>query len=112
MKQVILNLLAKSLKFTPTQGSIIIRAHHTGDHFEITIEDTGKGIPKENLKNIARAFERGQSNAYATADGTGLGLAIARSLVELHGGTFTIESEVGQGTTVTFTMPDNMPSPS
>lgn len=112
MKQVILNLLANSLKFTPAQGRIVIRVHYTGDQFEIAVEDTGKGIPKENLNKIARAFERGQSNAYATADGTGLGLAIARSLVELHGGTFTIESEVGQGTTVTFTLPDTMPSSS
>ncbi|MAY67189.1 MAG: hypothetical protein CMM77_08685 [Rhodospirillaceae bacterium] len=106
MKQVILNLLANSLKFTPPEGRVVLRAHQDGNRTTFSVADTGKGIPKENLKNITRAFERGQSSAYATADGTGLGLAIARSLVELHGGELTIESEVGKGTTVSFFIPD------
>ena len=106
MKQVILNLLSNSLKFTPPEGRIVITARRDGKRWLFSIADTGKGIPKENLKNITRAFERGQSSAYATADGTGLGLAIARSLVELHGGELTIDSEVGKGTEVAFFIPD------
>lgn len=106
LKQVILNLLSNSLKFTPPDGRIVLTARRTDDRISFSVADTGKGIPKENLKNITRAFERGQSSAYATADGTGLGLAIARSLVELHGGELTIDSEVGKGTEVSFFIPD------
>lgn len=106
LKQVILNLLSNALKFTPPEGKIVLSARRTGDRTTFSVADTGKGIPKENLKNITRAFERGQSSAYATADGTGLGLAIARSLVELHGGELTIDSEVGKGTEVAFSIPD------
>jgi two-component system cell cycle sensor histidine kinase PleC len=106
LKQVILNLLSNALKFTPPEGKIILSARRAGDQTTFSVADTGKGIPKENLKNITRAFERGQSSAYATADGTGLGLAIARSLVELHGGELTIDSEVGKGTEVSFSIPD------
>ncbi|MEQ9172873.1 MAG: PAS-domain containing protein [Rhodospirillales bacterium] len=106
MKQVILNLLSNSLKFTPPEGRIVITARRDGKRWLFSIADTGKGIPKESLKDITQAFERGQSSAYATADGTGLGLAIARSLVELHGGELTIDSEVGKGTEVAFFIPD------
>ena len=106
MKQVILNLLSNSLKFTPPEGQIVITARRDGKRSLFSIADTGKGIPKENLKDITSAFERGQSSAYATADGTGLGLAIARSLVELHGGELTIDSELGKGTEVAFFIPD------
>ena len=106
LKQVILNLLSNALKFTPPEGKIVLSARRAGDQTTFSVADTGKGIPKENLKNITRAFERGQSSAYATADGTGLGLAIARSLVELHGGELTIDSEVGKGTEVAFSIPD------
>tara|TARA_R110002072_G_scaffold78584_1_gene182088 strand:+ start:3392 stop:5671 length:2280 start_codon:yes stop_codon:yes gene_type:complete len=106
MKQVILNLLSNSLKFTPPEGRIVITARRDGKRWLFSIADTGKGIPKESLKDITQAFELGQSSAYATADGTGLGLAIARSLVELHGGELTIDSEVGKGTEVAFFIPD------
>jgi PAS domain S-box-containing protein len=107
MKQVILNLLSNSLKFTPAAGGIVIAARRDGTRSLFSVADSGKGIPKENLKVITHAFERGQSNAYSTADGTGLGLAIARSLVELHGGELTIDSDVGKGTTVSFFIPDH-----
>ncbi|PIW26643.1 MAG: hypothetical protein COW30_14155 [Rhodospirillales bacterium CG15_BIG_FIL_POST_REV_8_21_14_020_66_15] len=106
LKQVVLNLLSNALKFTPEAGRIVITARRDGDSTVIAVADTGKGIPKENLKRITRAFERGQSSTYATADGTGLGLAIARALVEMHGGELTIESEVGKGTEVSFFIPD------
>tara|TARA_R110001592_G_scaffold70815_2_gene216696 strand:- start:2965 stop:5244 length:2280 start_codon:yes stop_codon:yes gene_type:complete len=106
LKQVILNLLSNSLKFTPPEGRIVLTARRAKDRTTFSVADTGKGIPKENLKDITQAFERGQSSAYATADGTGLGLAIARSLVELHGGELSIESEVGKGTEVSFFIPD------
>ncbi|MEQ9559259.1 MAG: PAS-domain containing protein [Rhodospirillales bacterium] len=106
MKQVVLNLLSNSLKFTPPEGQIVITARRDGKRSLFSVADTGKGIPKENLKDITQAFERGQSSAYATADGTGLGLAIARSLVELHGGELTIDSELGKGTEVSFFIPD------
>ena len=110
MKQVILNLLSNSLKFTPPTGTITLGARRRAGRFEIWVRDTGKGIPPKNLTRITTAFERGQTHAYSTADGTGLGLAIARSLVELHGGTLRIESQVGKGTQVTVSLPPDGPA--
>jgi PAS domain S-box-containing protein len=106
LKQIVLNLLSNALKFTPAEGSISIDAAHENGRTRITVSDTGKGIARENLERITRAFERGQASAYSTADGTGLGLAIARSLAELHGGGLSIESEIGKGTQVSFFIPD------
>ncbi|MEQ8228280.1 MAG: PAS-domain containing protein [Rhodospirillales bacterium] len=105
IKQVILNLLANALKFTPATGHIVLKVRHDKERFRFSVIDTGKGIAKENLTRISAAFERGQTSAYSTADGTGLGLAIARSLIELHGGELIIESEVGKGTVVSFDIP-------
>ncbi len=110
MKQVVLNLLSNSLKFTPADGKITVSAERDGKRWRFCIADTGKGIPKENLEKIASAFERGQTSAYSTADGTGLGLAIAKSLVELHGGELSIASELGKGTQISFDIPDKAKS--
>ena len=105
MKQIILNLLSNAIKFTPETGRITLAARRRGGRFEISVKDTGKGIPRKNLSRITTAFERGQTDAYSTADGTGLGLAITRSLVEMHGGDLEIQSEVGKGTSVRVNIP-------
>ena len=107
IKQVLLNLLSNALKFTPPTGRITLSVRKDKERLRFSVADTGKGIPKESLKDIATAFERGQASAYATADGTGLGLAIARSLVELHGGELAIVSELGKGTVVSFDIPNS-----
>jgi two-component system sensor histidine kinase BaeS len=100
MRQVIGNLLANALRFTPAGGVVSVGAETTADGVEITISDTGIGIAPEVLPRIFdRFFRAGDSG------GSGLGLPIARSLVEAHGGTIDAESRTGGGTTVRIRLP-------
>jgi len=75
----------------------------------VRVSDTGIGISKEDIERLAQPFEQIDSQHSRQHEGTGLGLALSKSLVELHGGNFTIESVVGQGTTVIFTLPNRPP---
>lgn len=106
MRQVVLNLLSNALKFTPRGGAITLAVGRTeqGGQF-ISVRDTGPGIPKEEIPKVMQAFGQG-SLAHKTAEGgTGLGLPIVKNLVELHGGTFELTSEVRKGTVVTACFP-------
>ena len=105
LKQILLNLLANAVKFTPDNGTVTLKARPRGDklHFEVT--DTGIGISERDIERLARPFVQVENQFTKTHQGSGLGLAIARSLVELHGGKLIIRSEVKKGTTVSFTLP-------
>ena len=106
IRQVCLNLLSNAIKFTPPDGSISITVGATpsGGQF-LSINDTGPGIPEEELPRVLTNFGQG-SLAHQTAEGgTGLGLPIVMGLVELHGGSFDIKSKLRQGTLVTVTFP-------
>lgn len=92
LKQALLNLIRNAINFTPEGGKINIIAAQKGDRIEISIEDTGVGIAKDNLERIFQPFERTGN------DGAGLGLTLVKNIVELHGGTVAIESEEGKGT--------------
>jgi two-component system cell cycle sensor histidine kinase PleC len=105
VKQVLLNLLSNAVKFTPAGGSIYLKGAAKDGFITIAVEDTGIGIPASALPKIGRPFEQVESQHSKSHKGTGLGLALSRSLVELHGGTLTIESTEGVGTTVSFTLP-------
>ncbi|MBX3504944.1 MAG: PAS domain-containing protein [Parvibaculum sp.] len=105
VKQVLLNLLSNAVKFTPAGGSIYLKGVAKDGLVTIAVEDTGIGIPASALPKIGRPFEQVESQHSKKHKGTGLGLALSRSLVELHGGTLTIESTEGVGTTVSFTLP-------
>ena len=107
MKQILLNLLSNSIKFTPEGGQIKISAHTNKAGHVIKITDTGIGIPKEALENITNPFTKLENNPYKANEGTGLGLSIVKSLVELHGGALSIKSPQGKGTIVTITFPFN-----
>ena len=106
LRQITLNLLSNALKFTPPSGSITLRIARSGDGGQmLSIRDTGPGIPREELPRVMQAFGQG-SLAYHTAEGgTGLGLPIVKSLVEMHGGTFELESELRMGTEAIVRMP-------
>jgi two-component system, cell cycle sensor histidine kinase PleC len=104
-KQILLNLLWNSVKFTPEGGSIVISVTSTSDHIKFEIADTGVGIPAEQLPKITDPFSRHDNNPHIADVGWGLGLSITKSLVELHDGELSIASEVGKGTTVTVTFP-------
>jgi two-component system cell cycle sensor histidine kinase PleC len=99
MRQICLNLLSNALKFTPRGGRVTLKVARAWDGGQlISVRDTGPGIPKDELPKVMQAFGQG-SLAHETAEGgTGLGLPIVRSLVELHGGSFELRSELRKGT--------------
>jgi len=105
LKQVALNLLSNAVKFTPEGGRVTVRARPVAGVAAVAIEDTGIGIPKEALKNLGRPFEQVESQLTKRHKGSGLGLAIAKSLVDLHGGSFRIRSTQGVGTIVLVRLP-------
>ena len=105
LKQVLINLLANAVKFTPDRGRVNITARRDRDHATIVIADTGIGIPQTELGKLGRAFEQVENQFTKTKSGSGLGLAISKSLVEMHGGSLVIASEIGKGTTVTISLP-------
>jgi len=106
LKQILLNLLSNSVKFTPEGGRITIRARATpGGWVSVSIADTGIGIPEDALARLGRPFEQVESQLTKSHQGSGLGLAIAKSLTELHHGTMRIRSTPGRGTMVLLRLP-------
>ena len=104
VKQIVLNLVSNALKFTPQGGSITVSAQGYGEELEIVVSDTGVGISEADLLRIGRPYEQAGDVAQKTR-GTGLGLSLVRALAELHGGSMSIESRLGEGTSVTIRMP-------
>ena len=105
IKQVVLNLLSNAVKFTPAGGRVSLTARSEDETILVSIADTGIGIPADHLKTIGRPFVQVENQFTKSHKGSGLGLAIARSLVELHGGSMTIESIPNTGTTVIVALP-------
>lgn len=105
IKQVLLNLLENALTHTPQGGLITVGARERADYVEISISDSGEGIPVDELPNIFERFHRVDKSRSRATGGTGLGLTIAKYLVEAHNGTIAIESELGKGSRFTFTVP-------
>jgi two-component system heavy metal sensor histidine kinase CusS len=97
------NLLDNALRFTPKNGSIQIALCQRDDDFEVAVSDTGCGIAPEHLPRVFDRFYRAESSR--GSDGAGLGLALVKSIVDLHGGSATIQSQVAQGTTVKLILP-------
>jgi len=105
LKQIVLNLLSNSVKFTPEGGRVVIRGRASDSTVTIAIADSGIGIPKDALAKLGRPFEQVESQLTKSHQGSGLGLAIAKSLTELHGGTMRIRSQLGRGTIVLLRLP-------
>ncbi len=105
LKQVFINLIANAVKFTPEAGRVNVTARKQDQMVMIVIADSGIGIPARELEKLGRPFEQVENQFTKTKSGSGLGLAISKSLVELHGGSLTIESEERKGTTVTVLLP-------
>ena len=101
IQQVVLNLLANAVKFTPNHGRVHVRLARVGDLVEIEVSDTGIGIRPELLPHVFERFRQGDASATRRYPGLGLGLAIARQIVELHGGTISARSE-GEGRGAAF----------
>jgi signal transduction histidine kinase len=105
MEKIILNLQFNALKFTPAGGRIEISASREGEDFLLRVSDTGIGIPAKNLPNMFERFFQVDSSSRRKFQGVGIGLALVKELTELHGGTVSVESEEGKGTTFTIRMP-------
>ena len=99
------NLLENALRFTPPGGTVRVSIGVRDAHCEISVSDTGAGIPPEHLPRVFDRFYRADSSR--TPHGAGLGLSLVKSIVDLHGGSATIESKVGRGTTVVLSFPNN-----
>ncbi|MGE5819458.1 MAG: ATP-binding protein [Deltaproteobacteria bacterium] len=106
-KQILLNLLSNAVKFTPEGGRIDVDVALSNEAVRISIIDTGIGIALENQETIFEEFRQVGRDYSKKREGTGLGLTLTRKFVELHGGKIWVESEVGKGSTFTFTLPLN-----
>jgi signal transduction histidine kinase len=103
-EKIVLNLLSNALKFT-FEGQVRLSLRWHGDHVELRVEDTGTGIPPEELPRIFDRFHRVEGARGRSHEGTGIGLALVRELVKLHGGQVTVQSSVGQGSSFGVSLP-------
>ncbi|HSE85957.1 MAG TPA: GAF domain-containing protein [Candidatus Binatia bacterium] len=106
IKQILLNLLSNAVKFTPEGGRIGIKAMQADGAVEISVSDSGIGIAPEDQATIFEEFRQVGGDYAHKKEGTGLGLTLAKKFVELHGGKIWVKSEVGKGSTFTFTLPE------
>ena len=104
-KQILLNLLSNAVKFTPDGGTVVVRAALTDIGIQVGVSDTGVGISAEDQLVVFDEFKQVGRHYTNKHEGTGLGLALTKRFVELHGGTLTLQSEPGVGSTFTFTIP-------
>ena len=106
LAQVFTNLVDNALKFTPESGQIVLSAKQVGDGMEISVADSGSGVPQEALPHLFdRFYQADESRAGGAGHGTGLGLAIVKEIIQAHGGRIGVRSEAGQGTTFTINLP-------
>jgi signal transduction histidine kinase len=104
LTQVLMNLAGNAIKFTD-EGEVVIRAAAANGSYIVAVTDTGPGIAAPDMERIFDEFQQADSSVTKTKGGTGLGLSIAKRIVEMHGGKISVESEVGHGSTFTFTLP-------
>jgi signal transduction histidine kinase len=104
VRQVLLNLLSNAIKFTPEGGRIEVRAQPVNESIEVSVTDTGVGIAPEDQEAVFEEF-RQVGATDKKVEGTGLGLALSRKFIALHGGKIWVRSQVGAGSTFTFTIP-------
>ena len=104
LKQVMINLIDNALKYTDRGGSVEVGVRREGNHSTVWVKDTGSGIGPEHVDRIFERFYRIDRDRSREVGGTGLGLAIVKHIVEAHGGTIRVESEVGKGSTFSFTL--------
>jgi len=105
MEIVVSNLLSNAFKFTENQGKIFVEVALTSIHAIITVKDTGKGIPEDDLAHVFDRFYQADNSATRRHEGTGIGLSLSKELVELHGGSIHVESTVGFGSTFKVQIP-------
>ncbi len=109
LMQILLNLLSNAIKFTEPGGSVEVKCLRELGGVALVVSDTGVGIPQDKLNIVTMPFEQVSSELTRKHEGSGLGLAITKDLIELHGGTLEIDSDVGIGTAVTVLLPEKLP---
>jgi signal transduction histidine kinase len=105
LKQAVLNLLDNALKYTPSGGAVTVSARVEDGRVVCTVQDTGEGIPADDVPYIFDKLYRARRARGRPVEGSGLGLTIVQQIVRAHGGDITVESALGQGTTFTLTLP-------
>jgi len=104
IRQVVFNLLSNAVKFTPSGGSVEVSSAQQNGEVLVSVRDMGPGIAPEDFERIFEEFQQTEAGQ-EQREGTGLGLALSKKLIELHGGRIWVESELGKGSTFTFTLP-------
>lgn len=105
IERIILNLISNAIKFTNLDGMIFVNLTDKGDIVEISVKDTGIGMDKKHLNNIFKRFHQVDKSLSRNAEGSGIGLSLVKSLVELHGGKISVESNLGEGSTFNVELP-------
>ncbi|NFD29995.1 PAS domain-containing sensor histidine kinase [Clostridium botulinum] len=105
IERIILNLLSNSIKFTNAGGNIFVNVKDCGENVYVHVKDTGVGIPSDKLESIFERFFQVDKTLKKNKEGTGIGLHLVKSFVEMHNGTVTIKSELGQGTEFIIKLP-------
>jgi two-component system phosphate regulon sensor histidine kinase PhoR len=105
VSQALINLLDNAVKYTPEGGTITVGAEDKGDVIHVTVQDTGIGIPREDLDRIFERFYRVDKNRSREMGGTGLGLSIVKHIIQGHGGKVWAKSRIGEGSVFTFSLP-------
>jgi two-component system, OmpR family, phosphate regulon sensor histidine kinase PhoR len=105
VSQALINLLDNAVKYTPEGGTITVRGEDKGDEIHVTVQDTGIGIPREDLDRIFERFYRVDKNRSRDMGGTGLGLSIVKHIIQGHGGKVWVKSRMGEGSAFTFSLP-------
>ncbi|MFQ9247027.1 MAG: ATP-binding protein [Clostridium paraputrificum] len=108
IERIVLNLLSNAIKYTDENGKIFVNILSKESVVEISVEDTGIGIPKDRVRSIFNRFEQVDRTLVKKKEGCGIGLSLAKSLVEMHGGKIWVESEEGLGSKFIFTIPKNL----
>lgn len=104
LESVLLNLLTNAIKYNKISGDVRIATSDAGEFVQISISDTGFGIPEEALDHIFTRFYRVERKEHMQVEGTGIGLAMVKGIIEKHGGSISVESEIGKGSIFTFTL--------
>jgi two-component system sensor histidine kinase ResE len=111
INEVLGNLLSNAFKFTARGGRVELMAEADGNRVQLTVRDSGAGIPPAQLPHIFKKFYQADNQDSASAKGTGLGLAISKGIVDAHGGSIAVDSEIGVGTTFSIVLPVHTRSP-
>ncbi|CDG02328.1 sensor histidine kinase [Clostridium chauvoei] len=106
IERIMLNLLSNAVKYTKDKGKIIVNIKSDKNKVLVSIQDNGIGIPKEKINSIFERFERVQTEETKKISGSGIGLSLVKSLVEMHEGKIYVESKLGEGTKVSFELPN------